>query len=72
MPTLIRELIDLPAHVHRGDFVLRLTEGIQKPDEVLRRRLDLFSTDTLIDMLARLGLHVRFVLKSSRRRLKVA
>jgi hypothetical protein len=26
----------------------------------------------LIDMLARLGVHVRFVLKASRRRLKVA
>jgi len=34
--------------------------------------LTFFSTDTLIDMLARLGVHVRFVLKASRRRLKVA
>ncbi len=36
MPTLIRDLIDLPEQVHRGDFVLRLTEGIQKPAETLR------------------------------------
>ena len=40
--------------------------------DLLRGRLDLFSTDTLIDMLARLGVYVRFVLKPSRRRLKVA
>jgi len=39
---------------------------------LLRGRLDLFTTDTLIDMLARLGVHVRLVLKTSRRRLKVA
>ena len=30
---------------------------------------DLFSTDSMIDMLARLGVHVRFVMKSSRRRM---
>ncbi|MGE3841404.1 MAG: phage resistance protein [Vicinamibacterales bacterium] len=36
MPTLIRDLIDLPEQVHRGDFVLRLTEGIQRPEETLR------------------------------------
>ena len=40
--------------------------------DVLRGRIDLFSTDSLIDMLARLGMHVRFVLKSSRRRQNVA
>jgi predicted XRE-type DNA-binding protein len=38
----------------------------------LRGRIDLFSTDSLIDMLARLGVHIRFVLKSSRHRQKVA
>jgi len=35
-----------------------------------RGRIDLFSTDALIDMLARLG--VRLILRLSRRRLKVA
>ena len=40
--------------------------------DLRRGRLDLFSTDTLIDMLARLGVRVRFVLKPSRRRLKGA
>ena len=40
--------------------------------DLLRGRVDLFTTDALIDMLARLGVHVRFVLKAPRRRLKVA
>jgi predicted XRE-type DNA-binding protein len=35
---------------------------------MLRGRIDLFSTDSLIDMLARLGVHVRIVLKPARRR----
>src|SRR5262245_53091461 len=34
--TLIKDLIDLPEHVHRGDFVLRLTEGVKKPADTLR------------------------------------
>jgi predicted XRE-type DNA-binding protein len=50
--------------------ILRVTQP--RVSALLRGRLDLFSTDTLIDMLARLGVHVRFVLKASRRRLKVA
>ena len=50
--------------------ILRVTQP--RVSDLLRGRLDLFSTDTLIDMLARLGVHVRFVLKASRRRLKVA
>lgn len=36
--------------------------------DLLRGRIDLFSTDALIDMLARLGVHVRFVLKPARNR----
>ena len=50
--------------------ILRVTQP--RVSDLLRGRIDLFSTDSLIDMLARLGVHVRFVLKSSRRRLKVA
>ena len=50
--------------------ILRVTQP--RVSDLLRGRLDLFSTDTLIDMLARLGVHVRFVLKASRRRLKIA
>src|SRR5436309_6332143 len=29
--TLLRELIDIPEHVHKGDFVLRLSEGVVDP-----------------------------------------
>ena len=39
--------------------------------DLLRGRVDLFTTDSLLDMLARLGVRVRFVLKPSRRGLKV-
>ena len=34
--TLIKDLIELPDQVHRGDFVLRLTEGVKKPEETLK------------------------------------
>ena len=42
--SLIKELIDLPEHVHRGDFVLRLTEGVEKPADTLR---DIRAANTL-------------------------
>lgn len=50
--------------------VLRVTQP--RISDLLRGRIDLFSTDALIDMLARLGAHVRFSVKPSRRRSKVA
>lgn len=34
--TLIRELIDIPERVQKGDYVLRLSEDIQHPDVVLK------------------------------------
>jgi predicted XRE-type DNA-binding protein len=46
--------------------VLKVTQP--RISDLLRGRLDLFSTDTLIDMLARLGIEVRVVLKPSRSR----
>jgi predicted XRE-type DNA-binding protein len=46
--------------------VLRVTQP--RVSDLLRGRIDLFSTDMLIDMLARLGVQVRFVLKPSRSR----
>jgi predicted XRE-type DNA-binding protein len=46
--------------------VLRVTQP--RVSDLLRGRLDLFSTDSLIDMLARLGIRVRLVLKPVRRR----
>jgi hypothetical protein len=36
MPVYLRDLIDLPEHVRQGDFVLRLSEGVTKPDETLQ------------------------------------
>lgn len=40
--------------------------------DLLRGRIDLFSTDALIDMLTRLGARVRLSVKPGRQRLKVA
>lgn len=34
--TLIRDLIEIPERVHKGDFVLRLTEGVSRAEETLR------------------------------------
>ncbi len=48
--------------------------GVTQPrvSDLMRGRIDLFSTDTLIDMLTRLGTRVRFVIRPSKRRVKVA
>ena len=40
--------------------------------DLLRGRIDLFSSDALIDMLARLGVRVRLTVKPGRRNLKIA
>jgi len=50
--------------------VLRITQP--RVSDLLRGRIDLFSTDMLIDMLARMGVRVRLVLKPSRRGFKAA
>ena len=34
--TLLKDLIEIPEHVQQGDFVLRLAEGVTRPDETLR------------------------------------
>jgi predicted XRE-type DNA-binding protein len=44
--------------------VLRVTQP--RVSDLLRGRIDLFSTDTLIDMLARVGVGVRLVVKTPR------
>ena len=46
--------------------VLRVTQP--RVSDLLRGRIDLFSTDALIDMLARVGVGVRLVVKSTRSR----
>ena len=50
--------------------ILRVTQP--RVSDLLRGRIDLFSTDALIDILARLGVRVRLVLKPYRRGLKAA
>jgi predicted XRE-type DNA-binding protein len=50
--------------------ILSITQP--RVSDLLRGRIDLFSTDTLIDMLARLGISVRLVLKPSRNARRVA
>jgi predicted XRE-type DNA-binding protein len=44
--------------------VMRVTQP--RVSDLLRGRIDLFSTDTLIDMLARLGVRVRLVTRPAR------
>jgi predicted XRE-type DNA-binding protein len=51
------------AHAAR---VLRVTQP--RVSDLLRGRIDLFSTDALIDMLARLGVGVRLTVKPTRSR----
>src|SRR5260370_31721988 len=34
--TLIKDLIEIPDHVEAGSFVLRLAEGVTRPEETLR------------------------------------
>jgi hypothetical protein len=34
--TLIKDLIEIPDHVEKGQFVLRLAEGVNRPEETLR------------------------------------
>lgn len=48
--------------------------GVTQPrvSDLMRGRIDLFSIDTLIDMLARLGVRARLVLQPRRRRAGVA
>lgn len=48
--------------------------GVTQPrvSDLLRGRIDLFSVDTLIDMLARMGIVVRLSLKASRTPMRVA
>ena len=54
----------------RAAKILRVTQP--RVSDLLRGRIDLFSTDTLIDMLARLDVRVNVILKPSRSGLKVA
>ncbi|MBI1846822.1 MAG: XRE family transcriptional regulator [Candidatus Rokubacteria bacterium] len=48
--------------------------GVSQPrvSDLLRGRIDLFSTETLIDMLAKVGIRTKLVLQFPRRRVGVA
>ena len=48
--------------------------GVTQPrvSDLVRGRIDLFSVDSLIDMLARLGVRVKLVVTSQKKRLQVA
>jgi len=50
--------------------LLRISQP--RVSDLVRGRIDLFSTDTLIDMLARLGARVRLAVKADRLNRKVA
>ncbi len=63
----------IAAASYRQTEVARILSITQpRVSDLLRGRIDLFSTDTLIDMLARLGVSVRLVLKPSRNDRKIA
>jgi len=44
----------------------------RRVSDLMRGRIDLFSVDTLIDMLARLGIRVRLIFRSAKRSARVA
>ncbi len=48
--------------------------GVTQPrvSDLMRGRIDLFSMDTLVDMLARLGIRTKLILQARRRRVGVA
>jgi len=48
--------------------------GVTQPrvSDLMRGRIELFSIDTLVNMLARLGIKVKVTVKASRRRARVA
>jgi predicted XRE-type DNA-binding protein len=51
----------------QGETARLLKVSQPRVSDLLRGRIDLFSTDALIDMLARLDVRVRLVLKTGRR-----
>ena len=59
-------------HLRQDEVAKTLRVTQPRVSDLLRGRIDLFSTDALIDMLARLGVRVRLVLKPSRRSLQAA
>jgi len=48
--------------------------GVTQPrvSDLYKGKIHLFSIDTLVDMLARVGVHIKLVVGSSKRKLKIA
>jgi predicted XRE-type DNA-binding protein len=67
----VQKLIETK-RLKQAELVITLRIPRKRISELRRGRIDLFSTDALIDILARLGVRVRLVLKPSRRGLKAA
>ncbi len=77
----LRVRADLLIQIHKALKARKMKQteaakilGITQPrvSDLIRGRIDLFSVDSLIDMLARLGVRVRLVVSFSRKRLRVA
>jgi predicted XRE-type DNA-binding protein len=67
----VQKLIE-SKHLTQAELAKSLRISQPRVSDLLRGRIELFSTDALIDILARLGVRVRLVLKPSRRGLKAA
>jgi len=59
-------------HLKQKEAAALLRISQPRVSDLIRGRIDLFSTDMLIDMLARLGARVRLVVKPDRMNRKVA
>ncbi|MCZ6875576.1 MAG: hypothetical protein O7G88_18965 [bacterium] len=57
MTALIKDLIDISEHVQLGDFVLRLSEDVNRPDETLRDYVVTPELDVCFDNYAYQKLH---------------
>jgi len=77
----LRIRADLMIHVEKLIIARRLTQaraakllGVTQPrvSDLVRGKIDLFSIDSLVDMLARLGVRVKIVVSPVRRRRRVA
>jgi predicted XRE-type DNA-binding protein len=77
----LRVRADLLIQIQRALQARRLKQaeaarllGVTQPrvSDLVRGRIDLFSVDSLIDMLARLGVRVKVVVTSPKKRLQVA
>ena len=67
----VQKLIE-SKHLTQAELAKSLRVTQPRVSDLRRGRIDLFSTDALIDILARLGVRVQLVLKPSRRSLKAA